>query len=200
MRCIIKQPQFTYGNIFPLAECDNEMNVRQQIDNMDHPNFPRTFSQTDIQQRFQWLVKVKNANQLEFLQLRKNGCNYFFYRTHGAILALQDEALFQRWLELEQLLSERQLVFFKSELKDICKYYNIDLGRNRNSFKFPHLEQAIPTNDANICRDLAKHGFPNVRAIPFVSPYDVAIIREYARVLEPEESIHVAVMVPMEML
>jgi hypothetical protein len=55
--------------------------------------------------------------------------------------------------------------------------------------------------DTNICHDLAKHGFPNVRT-PIAShhPHDLPVIREYARVLEPEERFHVAVMVPVEML
>ena len=176
------------------------MESRIKIDQMCALNFKDEFSPTVIQKRFEWLLKVEKANQFEFLQLRKGYCNYFFYRTHCAVLALQDEALFQRWLKLEQLLSERQLLYFKSELPKICKYFSIDLGRNKTSFKFPHQEQAVPTNDANICRDLATHGFPNVRAIPYESPYDGAVIREYARVLEPEENIHVAVMVPMEML
>ena len=110
-------------------------------------------------------------------------------------------AMFQRWLELEKLLSERQLLYYKSELPKICKYYGIDLVRNRTSFKFPHQEHSIPTNDANICRDLATHGFPNVRTpIVYQHPADLPVMREYARVLEPEERIHVAVMVPMDML
>jgi hypothetical protein len=40
--------------------------------------------------------------------------------------------LFQRWLELEQLLSERQLLCHKAELTKNCKYYI----RNRTSSSF----------------------------------------------------------------
>jgi hypothetical protein len=185
----------TYGNILPLAECKCEMDTRHRIDNPSWGCHP-----SSAQYRLQWLAKTKNATQSEFIELRKQRPNNFYY-THACLLALQDEALFQRWLELEQLLSERQLIYFKSELKRVCDYYGIDLARNRSSFKFPHQEQAVPTNDVNICRDLAKHGFPNVR-IPIAGhhPHDLPVIREYARVLEPEERIHVAVMVPVQLL
>jgi hypothetical protein len=62
-------------------------------------------------------------------------------------------------------------------------------------------EQPVPTNDTIICHDLAKHGFPNVRT-PTVYhhvPY-LPVVREYARVLKPEERIHVAEMVPVQLL
>jgi hypothetical protein len=146
----------------------------------------------------------EKCHQLEFLQLRMG--DYNFYHAHASVLALQDEQLFQQWVELEKVLAERKLLFYKAELTKICKLYGIDLGRSRTSFKFPHQDKAVPINDDNICHDLAQHAFANARTLSWHSQHytpaarDLPMVREYARVLEPEERIRVAVLVQTDLL